>query len=302
MNAPPAKLSRIEADEGDIDARILEVEYRLIAREEQLRRGVNALGSQLRDTLNPRRLLVPAAGAALGLAALVALWRRPHLAPAPIAPSAQGQPAGVPVEIPWVRLLGLAWPMLPERWRDRVSPATASTVVTLGLPVIERLIGSRRAATPLITAEEVDLVRLSGRWFLVGELPAPLQPEPVQPPELGLLPRDDGEFDLLERRIGADGTQGSESRLQPVPGSHGALLRQSRWPEPLQWLSWAWSDLAVLHVDEAYDEALIGSPRRDALWLLSRRPGLAPDRRLALVQIARDRGFDVHDLRAYGEP
>ena len=51
------------------------------------------------------------------------------------------------------------------------------------------------------------------------------------------------------------------------------------------------------YADAGYDEAVIGSTSRDALWLLSRRPRLAPERRQALVQLARDRGFDVERLR-----
>ena len=30
--------------------------------------------------------------------------------------------------MPWLQLLGLAWPMLPERWRHRVGAATASSL------------------------------------------------------------------------------------------------------------------------------------------------------------------------------
>ena len=285
MNAP--------LPEPDIDARILHVEQRLMAREARLRAGAQGLAGQLRQSLQPRKLLLPAGGVLLGIAALLSLRRHPRT-----PPRAPG-PVGALLDIPWVRLLGLAWPLLPERWRNRVGPATASSVVTLGLPLVEGLLGSRRAR-PLATMAKIDLARFSGRWFLVGELPAPLQAQPLQPPELGLLPRDDGQFDLLQRRIDAGGTHGSEARVKAVPGSQGARLRLSHWPEALQFLPWAWIERAVLHVDEAYDEALIGSPDRDSLWLLSRRPALAPERRQALVQIAHERGFAIDKLRFFG--
>lgn len=279
----------------DIDARILAVEQRLIAREARLREGAAGLAGQLRQTLQPQRLLLPAGGVVLGIAALLSLRRRHPAMPAPPRP-----PGALP-DVPWTHLLGLAWPMLPERWRHRINPAVASSLVTLGLPLAERLLGvQRRSTLPLATVAEVDLARLGGRWFLVGELPVPLQAEALQPPELGLLPRDDGQFDLLQRRIDRHGTQGSEARVQPVPGSRGARLRVSRWPEALQWLDWAWTEQAVLHVDEAYDEVLIGSPERDSLWLLSRRPELVAERRQALVKIARDSGFAVQKLRFFG--
>ncbi|MGM9484045.1 lipocalin family protein [Roseateles sp. NT4] len=290
MNAP----SRAEM-KGDIDARILAVEQRLIAREDRLRRDVASLSGQLRDRLSPRQWLPPVGAGLLTVAALAALWRRP----APPAPPTSG---GAPLlaRLPWMQLIGLAWPLLPERWRQRVSPATAGSFLTLGLPLVERLLGGRRDE-PLATVADVDLKRLSGRWFIVGELAAHGQPA-SQAPEIGLLPRDDGRLDLLQRRIDASGTHGSEALVEAVQGSHGGRFRISHWPEALRWLPLAWDEQGVLHVDEAYDEALIGSAARDTLWLLSRRPSLADERRQALTQMAREHGFAVEALRSYDNP
>jgi lipocalin len=308
MTAPlpplPASLSPAEYGD-DIDARILRVEQRLIAREEGLRRGLTAFGEQLGEKLEkPRRLVKPALIAA-GLAALL-LWRPARTAAAGAATAAATAAAAAPpprpagAGVPWVSLLGLAWPMLPARWRHRISPVTASTVITLGLPLLESLLRAKRdlpPAAPLATVPEVDLARLAGRWFLVGELPAALEDEPHQPPELGLLAREDGQFDLLQRRIDGHGTHGRQSLVQPVPGSQGARLKVSAWPAPLQCLPWAWTEHGVLHVDAGYDEAVIGSTARDALWVLARAPRLAPERREVVLQIARDQGFDVGRLR-----
>lgn len=298
---PPsqASLSLIDADApGDLDARILLVEQRLIAREAQLRHRVTGLSAQIGDKLQPKRLLPPAVGVLVGVMALLSLRRRPAAPPAGAAPLAAG--AAAFSKLPLVHLLALAWPMVPDRWRARVSPAAATSFVTLGLPLLEHLLAGRRPAVPLATAAEVDLARLAGRWFMVGELPAPLETETLQPPELGLLPRAEGDYELLQRRIDRRGTHGRQAFVQAVPGSQGARLRVSHWPAVLHSLPWAWSELAVLHVDAGYDEALIGSPSRDLLWLWSRRPQLAADRQQALVQIARDRGFAVERLRFSG--
>jgi len=291
MNAPlPASLSRAEA-EGDrgLDERIRRVEQRLIAREENLRRGIAHLGGDLRERLRPGRWLLPVGGGLLAAAAVLALWRRPAAHAAEHVAAAR--PPGA--RLPWVQLVGFAWPLLPERWRARVSPTVVNSVMTLGLPLVEALLGSRRVHEPLQTVAEVDLARLSGRWFIVGELPA--GEDTQDPPELGLLPRDDGQFDLLQRR----GPDGSEARAQPVPDSHGSRLRISHWPEALRWLPQAWVEHGVLHIDAGYDEALIGSSSRDALWMLSRRPTLAPERRQVLARIAADRGFAVERLRLH---
>jgi len=290
MNAPP----RAEM-KADIDARILEVEQRLIAREGKLRRDVAHLNGQLRERLSPRQWAPSVGAGLLTVAALAALWRRPT----PPAPRAPGSPSPL-ASLPWMHLMGLAWPLLPEHWRQRVGPFTASSFVTLGLPLIERLLGTRRDEA-LAAVADVDLKRLSGRWFIVGELATHGDPA-VRPPEIGLLPRDDGRLDLLQRRIDASGTHGSEALVEAVPGSGGGRLRISHWPEALRWLPLAWTEQGVLHVDQAYEEALIGSAARDTLWLLSRRPSLAAERRQALTQVARDHGFAVEALRSYDNP
>lgn len=294
MNAPlPLGPPPVEADDGvDIDARILLVEQRLIAREARLHRGVSALAGEARRCLQPRRLVAPVGGVLLAALALRALWRSPTGATAEAPP-----PAGGAAGLPWLHLLGLAWPLLPARWRERVNPAVASSVLTLGLPLLERLRGGRCTRPPLATVDEADPLRLRGRWFLAGELPAPLEAESAEPPEMGLLPREDGQFEVLQRRIDARGAHGRQGLLQPVPGSRGTRYRFSDWPASLHWLPWAWMELRLLHVDAGYDEALLGSPERDRLWMMSRRPGLAAERRAALVQLARERGFAVERLR-----
>ena len=278
---------------ADLEERILRVEHRLMAREDRLRSGVVSLGGEIRERFHPKKLLLPVGVGLLAAAALLALWRRPAPAGTPTAPPASRPP------LPWMRWLGLAWPLLPARWRERVSPTAATSLLTLGLPLIETLLRPPRPALPLETLPEVDLARLAGRWFLVGELPAAHGKQPQQPPELGLLSRDDGRFDLLQRRIAGGGIHGSEALVEAVAASHGGRLRICELPAALRWLPQAWVEHGVLHVDATYDEALIGSVGRDSLWLLSRQPMLAVERRQALVQLARDRGFAVDKLQFF---
>jgi lipocalin len=288
LSTPPSR------PDDDLDAQIQRVEQRLIDREQRLRHGTASLARDLRRTLKPQRLALPVASTVLGAAALVSLLRRPRGMPPPPRPTS-GAAAGLPL----MQLVGLAWPLLPQRWRDRMGPATATSVLTIGLPLLQRFIGGP-PKPPLTPMPSVDLPRVSGRWFLVGELGTPLQAAATEPPELGLLPRDDGQIELLMRRIDARGTHGSEARVDPIPGSHGGRWRVSHWPEALQGLSWAWQEMAVLHADDAGSELLLGNPARDTLWLLSRQPAMEATRRQTLVQQARDQGFDLKRLHIYG--
>ncbi|HEY9110093.1 MAG TPA: hypothetical protein VIN58_25725 [Roseateles sp.] len=135
----------------DIDALIDEAERRLIRREARWRRDVKAFGHQLHEAARPARLIRPVLVA--GAVAAVLLWWPKKSRSGP-APAASQQQAAAPLPrpalfallagIPWTRVLSHAWPMLPDRWRERLNPATAASLLTFGLPLLERFIARRR--------------------------------------------------------------------------------------------------------------------------------------------------------------
>jgi len=300
----PSSLAATEPSDVDLDTRIQYVEQRLILREENLRRTARQFSDRVHDALRPARLLWPLAGLAAVAAAgfgLHALWRgRREPARIAVGPAGPGMAAdGVPA-MPWVRLLGLAWPLLPQRWRARVSPATVSAVMSLGLPMLEGLLGRHRAAA-LQAMAGVDLPRFAGTWHIVASIGSPWSRStdrdgaeaPRSAPLCHFTLRRDGLIDLA-----CDGQD--DALVQPLPGSGGAKLKVSRWPEWLRLLPWTWQDQWLLHTDDDYSEALLGSPQRDSLWLLSREPRLPEPRLAALIQRAHDRGFAVQRMRFHG--
>ena len=64
----------------------------------------------------------------------------------------------------------------------------------------------------------------------------------------------------------------------------------------LAWLPFAWSDYWILDLAPDYDYALVGSPSRDALWIIARKPALDPGIYERLVTKARELGFDTGKL------
>jgi len=111
--------------------------------------------------------------------------------------------------------------------------------------------------------------------------------------------RRDGLMDLHIVRADTEGSSDA-ALVQPIPGSGGSRWKVSRWPELLRALPWAWQDQCVLYVDDTYVAALVGSPQRDALWLLSRHPSMDETPLKARVQLARDRGFATERLHFNG--
>lgn len=294
MSALPSP-ARSELSQGDLDTRIHAAEWRLIAREEGLRRGIAGLGARVREATRPRRLLVPALGA---LAAAAALWwalRGLRPAPQPARP-AHGAPRHEGGELPWASLLGLAWPMLPAPWRARVSPTTATTLIGVALPIVQRLFERRPVPEPLATMPQVDLARYAGSWYEIARLPAPFEAACSGQPTATYLPRGAG-LEVINRCRSAQGMQEARGEARVVPESGNAKLEVSLWPAWTRALPFAWAKYWILYVDPAYEVALVGHPNRRFLWILARRPTLATPQLEALIEFAQQRGFPVERLK-----
>lgn len=281
-----------------LDERIRRAELRLIAREDSLKRRIDSLGRRLHEVAQPRRYVVPVVGGALGLLALWLLLRgrlRPLATRA--ATAAAGGPArGASGELPWASLLGLAWPLLPAAWRSRVNPTTAATVLGVGLPLIQRVLAGA-PHPPLATAAQVDLARYAGTWHEIARMPEPFEAACAGQPSAHYTLHADG-VEVLNRCLDRHGRErASRGVARVVPRSGNAKLKVTFAPRWLHGLPLVWADYWVLHVDEAYQIALVGQPSRRHLWVLSRRERIPRERLAALMQLAAELDFPVERLQ-----
>ena len=68
-------------------------------------------------------------------------------------------------------------------------------------------------------------------------------------------------------------------------------------PRWLSWLPMVWGDYWVIALDPDYQWAMVGTPGRDYLWILSRAPQLEAQTYAELVERARRMGYPVEKLR-----
>lgn len=149
--SPPLPPARTELPQGTLDERIALAEQRLVAREQTLRHGAQALLKRAQEATEPRRILRPALYA---LGVLVFVWgaarlmrRRPDAERPGTSAASAATPVGSSVsrfgEVPWVRAAALLWPLLPVAWRGRMGPDAASILVAVGLPLVGLLFKKR---------------------------------------------------------------------------------------------------------------------------------------------------------------
>jgi apolipoprotein D and lipocalin family protein len=182
----------------------------------------------------------------------------------------------------------------------RLTPRTAMVsraailLVQLGLVSCSSM---KSALPPPATAQTVDLNRYTGRWFEIARLPMPFQKAgEAAMAEYGSNP--DGTISVHNIAIRPDGSQhdirGYAKVLNP-PANTKLAVRFSTWfgpliPVPKEGNYW------VLHVDDHYQEAIVGTPDRKYLWLLARTATISEQRYAGLVAKAEALGFDVSRL------
>ena len=166
----------------------------------------------------------------------------------------------------------------------------------LGLGLVSCSTTGRHVDAP-VTAESVDLSRYTGRWHELARLPMPFQKaNEAAIAEYGA--NADGTISVHNIAIRPDGSQrdirGYAKVLNP-PVNTKLTVRFKTWfgpliPVPKEGNYW------ILHVDEPYQEAIVGTPNRKYLWLLARTPIISEARYAALVAKADQLGFDTSRL------
>ena len=165
----------------------------------------------------------------------------------------------------------------------------------------DRVVGPADGAplmrAPLQVVAPVDLKRYAGLWHEQARLPNRFEKQCTGPVSAEYTPLPDGTVEVRNRCVLADGKVEESlglARTVAVPGQPGAGRLQVRFaPAWLGWLPVVWGDYWILKLDRDYQIALVGTPDRQYLWVLSRAPLLDEAAISTELEYARTLGFDV---------
>lgn len=145
---------------------------------------------------------------------------------------------------------------------------------------------------PLPTVPALDLPRYLGTWYEIDRLPMRHEPEDATDVSAHYTLDEDGSIRVRNRCLRGGELVEAIGQAKPVDASN-SRLEVSFLPEGLRWIPFTKGDYWVILVDGGYTAALVGSPDRKYLWLLSREPRMDEITRQHYIAYARQQGFDV---------
>ena len=146
------------------------------------------------------------------------------------------------------------------------------------------------------TVPFVDLDRYAGDWFEVARFPNRFQRKCLGDVRATYARRPDGRIDVVNRCRTADGEIDARGVARVVDAKTFARLKVRFAPAWLGFLPPVWGDYWIIGLAKDYSWAVVGSPDRDYLWILSRTARLDAATMAAAREIARTNGFDVERL------
>ena len=146
---------------------------------------------------------------------------------------------------------------------------------------------------PPTSVKSLDLARYLGLWYEAGRLPLRFEDDDAVDVTAEYTLRDDGNVEVDNRCFDAKGAPTQVLGVaEPSPDNEGQL-RVSFLPAAIQWIPFTRADYWVLKIDDDYQTALVGTPDRKHLWLLSRTPRVPRPVEEAYLEAARHQGYDL---------
>ncbi|ASU41092.1 lipocalin [Herbaspirillum sp. meg3] len=165
------------------------------------------------------------------------------------------------------------------------------------LPVMIALHSTQAVAQEVVTVPSVDLKRYVGKWYEIARFPNSFQKKCIANVTAEYRARADGDIDVVNRCKVEGGVLDQANGLARITeGSNNTKLQVRFAPAWLAWFPLVWGDYWIIDLDPDYSVATVGTPSRDYLWILSRKPALSTAEYEAAVNNATKQGFDTSKL------
>ena len=161
---------------------------------------------------------------------------------------------------------------------------------------------STASAAPLQSLPSLEVPPYMGTWYQVALFPNRFQKQCVSDTTATYRQRSDGTVEVTNRCRTVEGPMDEAIGLARPTGTldgsqiKPAQLEVSFLPAWLRWLPVGWGRYWVIQLADDGRYAVISEPSREYLWILSRKPALAPADEAVIRARLRQQGFDLAAL------
>ena len=164
--------------------------------------------------------------------------------------------------------------------------------VGVSASLIALLSACQSAHPPIATAARVDLARFMGDWYVIANIPTPLERGAHNAVESYSFDSD-GTIDTTFT-FNEDAFDGPRKRYTPRgfvrdTQSNAVWGMQFIWPIK--------ADYRIVYVSERYDRTIVGREARDYVWIMARTPEIEETEYQALLEIVERQGYDIRQVR-----
>lgn len=139
---------------------------------------------------------------------------------------------------------------------------------------------------------QVDLKRYSGKWFEIARYPNKFQKKCVGNTTATYTIKDEETIEVLNQCVEKNGTTDeAKGKARVVDSATNAKLEVRFAPVFLSFLSSVWGDYWIIDLDDNYQYAAVGDPKREYFWILSRTPEMSDAVYQNILRRAEKMGF-----------
>jgi apolipoprotein D and lipocalin family protein len=142
-----------------------------------------------------------------------------------------------------------------------------------------------------VMPEKLDLLRYSGKWYVVGSIPTRFDKDWNYITETYMI-RQDGTIDISTTYIKTGSTETKELRSKGFPKKEEKNLKwqvQFFWPFKVDYL--------IEEIPEDYSYVVVGHPKQKFLYIMSRNKAMDPTLYTAIVKRCKEKGYNISELR-----
>ena len=164
--------------------------------------------------------------------------------------------------------------------------------IVCGVLMTVAVTACQSTSAPIKTMESVDLPRFMGDWYVIGNIPTPLETDAYNALEQYAL-NDDG-------TVATTFTFNKGSLDGPVKVYRPKAFVRENTGNAVWGMQFIWpikAEYRVMYVDETYQIAVVGRSKRDYLWIMARQPQIEAETYGALLGMLREQGYDTDKIR-----